>query len=303
MAATATAPALAYDWDDLRFFLALAREGSLSAAGAALGVTHTTVSRRMSAFETRLGVRLFERLPTGYVPTPAGEELRDAAERVEREVAAVDRRVLGRDARLSGTIRVTLPDIVATTFMPHVEAFGREYPEIALELATGTGITNLTRREADVALRVTARPAEHLVGRRVASLSVGLYASRGYLARRGDVADWREHRFIGWDEAMPEIAPLRWLRENVPPERIALRVNTPLVMLEAVRTGVGVGQLLCRSGDLEPSLVRVAGPDPEQAVPLWLLTHRDLRHVARIRAFLDFLAERIAAERPALEVA
>ena len=121
-------PALAYDWDDLRFFLAVAREGSLSAAAGLLGVTHTTVSRRITAFEQRLGVRLFERLPTGYVPTAAGEEMRHAAGRVEQEVASLDRKVLGRDERLQGTIRVALPDIIAANFMPHFEAFGRAYP-------------------------------------------------------------------------------------------------------------------------------------------------------------------------------
>jgi len=296
-----SAPSLAYDWDDLRFFLAVAREGSLTAAARSLGVTHTTVSRRLAAFEERIGVRLFERLPTGHATTPAGEEMRAAAERVEREVASVDRRVLGRDARLQGSIRLTLPDLVAVTFMPHLADFGRAYPEICLEVVTGTGITNLTRREADVALRVTARPAEHLVGRRLAELSVGLYASWAYLAERGEVRDWREHRFVGWDEAVPQIAPIRWLADQVPPARVALRVNSPLVMLEAVRAGVGVGQLLRRSGDPEPGLVRVGPLDPTASVPLWLLTHRDLRHVARIRALLDFLAERVAEERPRLE--
>lgn len=300
---TTTAPALGADWDDLRFFLALSRQGSLSAAATELGVTHTTVSRRIAAFETRLGVRLFERLPTGYAATAAGEEMRASAERVEAEVAALDRKVMGRDERLSGTIRVTLPDMVAKSFMSHIEAFGRDYPDITVELATSNAITNLTRREADVALRITSRPAEHLVGRRLARLSVGLYASKAYLDRYPERTELHQHRFVGWDEALPDVAPIRWLRERVPSERVAVRVNTPLVMFEAIRAGLGVGQLLCRAGDPEQALVRLGPADPEQALPLWLLTHRDLRNVARIRRFLDFLAKRVTDERDQLEVA
>ena len=132
---------------------------------------------------------------------------------------------------------------------------------------------------------------------------MAFYATQDYLERHADVAGFDEHRFIGWDEAVPEIAPLRWMRENVAPERIVMRVNTPLIMREAIRAGVGVGQLMCRSGDGEPDFVRVREPDPALALPLWLLTHRDLRKVARIRSFLEFIHERAVAERPKLEAA
>ncbi|MEN8196747.1 MAG: LysR family transcriptional regulator, partial [Pseudomonadota bacterium] len=178
------------DWDDLRFFLAVAHKGSIRAAAAALGVNHSTVSRRIDGFERKLGVRLFERLPTGYLVTPAGEDMMQSARRMEEEAAAIDRRVAGRDHRLSGPLRVTMPDSLAQKLlMPDIVAFSDRHPEIELELVISYVFADLNKREADVAIRMANDPPGHLVGRRVVRQAKAVYASRDYLARHDPAGD------------------------------------------------------------------------------------------------------------------
>ena len=187
------------NWDDLRVFLAVARAGSLSGAARTLGVNHSTVFRRIGAFEAALGVRLFERQPGGYLLTPAGEELRDGALRVEEEIANLSRKVAGQDLRLSGTVRVTTIDMLAFGLLPrHLAGFRDAYPGIEVDLVVGNATLNLSRREADVALRVGNAPAETLVGRRVGRLAFAVYGSAGYRARRPE-PDLALHDWIGFE--------------------------------------------------------------------------------------------------------
>jgi DNA-binding transcriptional LysR family regulator len=289
------------DWDDLRFFLAVARAGSLSRAARELSVNHSTVSRRLNAFESSLDVRLFERSASGYSLTAAGEELMETAARMEHEVAAVDRRLLSRDPRLTGTLRVALADFGAPMIVPDLAAFAAAYPGIELEMVADNAFANLTRREADVAVRGTNDPPQHLVGRRVAFMSMAIYASTGYLERHGDLPDLDAHTWVGWDESVRQLRSAIWIRQNVKPERVASRVNSAFVMHEAVKAGLGVGFLYCFRADPDPELRRVQPVERDFDVALWLLTHEDLRRSARVRAFLDFMAERFAAHRDLLE--
>lgn len=279
------------NWDDLRMFLAIARAESLSGAARTLGVNHSTVFRRIGAFEEKLGVRLFERLPSGYLLTHAGEEMYEGALRVEDEISGLSRKVSGQDLRLSGTVRVTTVDMLALWLLPwHFAAFRRAYPGIELEIAVSNAALNLTKREADVALRVGNEPPESLVGRRVGRLVFAIYGSSDYRARR-TAEDLGSHDWIGLDS---DHAPLaRRFARFLPEVRPVYRANSVAAAVALAKGGIGLAPLPCGLADMEPDLVRI-GPLPEDfTLDLWLLTHEDLRRTARIRAILDFLAERL----------
>jgi len=170
------------EWDDVRIFLALVRAGSVRASAAKAGVSHSTVARRVEALETRLGAKLFDRLPSGYALTAAGEDLYEVAESVENEMDAVRRRLVGQDRRLAGVIRVTMVDIIAThLLMPDLTRFNELYPDIELEVVITYEPLNLTRREADIAIRFAKNPPDHLIGHRLASAANAVYATQDYL--------------------------------------------------------------------------------------------------------------------------
>jgi molybdate transport repressor ModE-like protein len=285
------------DWDDLRTFLAVARAGSLTEAARALGVSYSTVSRRLAALEEGLGARLFERLASGYEPTPAGAEMLESARRMEAEFEALSRRVRGRDARLAGRVRVATTDALATSFMPELAAFSRRFPEIEVDLLSTPEPAELAMREAEVALLVTDRPPPSLVGRRLARLPSALYASRAYLADHPADRELAAHVWVGWEEGMSHIPAARWMREHVPHARVACRVSTGTALRSAVRAGVGIAHLLCFLADEDPALERLRPPEPALETGLWLLTHEDLRTTGRVRVFLDFMAEAIGRHR------
>jgi len=293
------------DWNDLRSFLAIAREGSLQGAARALGVNHSTVFRRLNALEARLGVRLFDRSPRGYGLTAAGEQMVRSAERVEDEILGLERRLLGGDVRLAGSLRVTTTDtLVHGVLGPHLRAFQAAYPGIELELITGNAFFDLSKREADVALRPSRHPGDAMVGRRLAALAVALYAARDYLAARGRPAspdELADHALITGDVSLAHLPATRWLARHVPTAGSVLRCNSWLSQLAAARAGLGLAALPCFLGDRAPELVRVLPPDPALAGELWLLTHPDLRRTARVRAFMETIARGIRRERALLE--
>lgn len=282
------------DWDDLRHFLAVARAGSLSGAARVLEVNHSTVFRRISAFEEHLGVRLFDRLPNGYVLTPAGEQMREAALRIEEEIASLDRRLAGQDSRLTGTVRITTIDMLALGVLPrHLAAFRAAFPGIELELTISNSVLSLTRREADIALRVSNDPPETLVGRRVSRLVFAAYGSTEYVARQPQ-ADLGSHDWIGLDSEHAPLA-LRFAR-FLPGVRPVFRANSVAATIAAAKAGIGLAALPCGLADMERDLQRVSSLPGDFTLDLWLLTHEDLRATARIRAVLDFLAARLAVE-------
>lgn len=291
--------AKAQNWDDLRYFLAVAKTGSLSGAARRLGVNHSTVFRRIGAFETELGVRLFERVPSGYLLTQAGEEMRDGALRVEDEIASLSRKVTGQDLRLSGTIRVTTLDMLAFGLLPrHLARFRILYPGIEVELIVGNATLNLNRREADIALRVGNAPPETLVGRRVGRLVFAIYGNETYLAGKSGI-ELETHDWIGFDTE--HAALTRRVGAFLPSAQPLLRTNSIAAAIAATKAGMGLAPLPCGLADLEPDLVRVAILPEDFTLDLWILTHEDLRQTARIRAFLDFMAKELAKESPLLE--
>ena len=286
------------DWNDLRLFLAVARAGTLSGAARALGINHSTVFRRITAFEERLGVRLFDRLPNGYVLTAPGEEMRDTVARIEEEIAAMALKVTGQDQRPSGTIRITATDMLAVGVLPpHLAAFRAEWPRIELELLVSDSVLDLARREADVALRVGNPVQDTLVGRRVGRLAFAVYASAELLAR--EAGDPERGDWVGYGSSHGPLS--RNLARWWPGMRQVCRTNSITAAVAAAKAGIGLAALPCAIADRDADLVRIA-PFPENfALDLWLLTHEDLRRTARIRAFLDFMTEALAAEADLLE--
>lgn len=290
-----------FDWDDLRYILAVAAAGSLAGAARSLGVNHTTVLRRVSAFEDQHGLRLFERLPTGYVLTPGGEELIAAARRIDATVNDLERKLAGQDLKLSGTVRVTTTDTLMGSLLPEILARFRDaHPGITVEIAISNAFLNLTKRDADVAIRPARNPPETLVGRRVAKVAFAIYGQRRYLARR-KTQDLKGQRWILPDDSLANTAAAQWLKSELPDVEVALRTDSLLAAAQAARAGIGLAALPCYLGDTLSELVCVEGPVTAMETALWILTHEDLKHVARIRAFSDFAAEAFKERRALLE--
>ena len=278
------------NWDDVRFFLTLCREGSVSRAGKQLGVNHTTVARRISAFEDKLGSRLFDRTRDGYVMTQAAENIFDKACEMEEHAQAIDRAMYGSDAELRGLLRLTVPyDFANRIIAPEIVRFRREYPAIDLELLTTTDRLDLAARAADIAVRLTAEPPEYLVGREVLPLRHGIYATQGYLRRMGQQP---EVVLFRGDTDMPE-----WVAQHFPDARVALRTDNLTTMLAAVAAGVGLARMPCFEADSDRRLRRLDLELSPSAWGIWILNHVDLRSTARVRVCREFLIDIIESRR------
>lgn len=272
------------DWDDLRYFLAVARAGSVTAAATDLGVNHSTVSRRIQAFEKRHNFRLFERLPSGYVMTQAGENIYPKALEMEQTAQGVEREMFGQDTRLQGRLRLTTSNYLAhEIILPHLPEFHAQYPDIELQLLVGKSLQNMAARDADIAVRLTPQPPDNLVGRQIAWLHQGVYVSRPYLARRGatdEVILWLQ------DTHLPE-----WQKRHFPNARIALKVDDVSTLFHAVKAGLGMAQLPCCIADQDAALLRLDIELPPPSWGVWVLSHVDLRATARVRVCREFLLE------------
>lgn len=288
------------NWDDFRYFLAIAREESLSAAGRSLGVSQPTVSRRLAGIELRLGVRLFDRTERGYALTVAGSEILETVEHVEVELTDIDRRIFGRDWQLTGSLRVTCTEVLANQYLsPHFARFLAEHPEIDLSVVCTFQHISLSRREADVALRVTQQPPDTLIGRRLVDVAVAAYAAPEATARDADRATPEAWDWIGWQD---ETYNRMMIRGAFPDARIRHRIDDLQAMRSMARAGLGVVVLPCYLADPDAGLRRVR-PEPiaDVGLGLWVLSHPDIRRVARVRLFTEFIAETILADRDLFE--
>ena len=291
-------------WDDFRLIKAVADARGLPAAAAAIGVNHSTVFRRLKQIEEALGTVLFERHRTGYALTPAGEEMVALANRLDEEITAVGRKLAGREPAPSGELRVTTPDsLLIEMLMPMLATFRQRYPEVRLDIVLSNQALNLSKRDADVAVRATDHPPENLVGRRVARIAWALYGRAQDFPEPGAVTQEQleTRNWVSLGDTLGALKAVKFVQENVAPERVAYKINSVLGLAEAVEAGIGIGHIPCLIGDARPSLVRLAPPDDDYAADLWLLTHPDLRHSPRVRAFLDFLAVEIARLRRFIE--
>ncbi|MGO2008477.1 LysR family transcriptional regulator [Vreelandella alkaliphila] len=290
-------------WDDLQIVLAIAETGSLSGASRALRISHATVFRRLSDMERRLGVTLFERSRTGYTPTLAGDDLTASAKRVQSEVNGAERRIIGQDLTLTGSLRITTTDtLFAGLLSPLLASFRQRYPDITLEVIISNQLQSLSRREADIAIRPTHKPPETLVGRKVSDISLAIYGQKALWQNAPlllntplplDPVSLQKEAWIGPDVHLGDTALEKWMMDK----RAAYKLDSMLGMQSAVRHGAGIAVLPCYLGDADEALLRLSAPIETLTTPLWLLTHPDLRRVARVRTFMEAMAEGIRNQR------
>ena len=289
------------NWNDLKLVLAIARGRSLGKGATLLAINHSTAFRNLNALETKIGARLFERLPGGvYAPTAVGEQVARTAERMETEANALDREVTGSDARLVGTLRVTASETLAYSVLTRqLSVFRDLHPGITVEMLIDNRVFDLSRREADVALRV-ARPKEpDLFGKKLASIGWTIYGARRFAEHAGAGLDaLRELPFVGWSENVSGVAAADWLAAHIGTRQIVYRANSLINQFCAAREGMGLVVLPCYLADGEPKLMRML-PQPvaELERELWIVTHEDLKNTARIRAFLDVVGSGLAEQK------
>lgn len=282
-----------FDWNDLKYFLAVARNGSTIAAAKALGHNQSTVQRRIVELEKRLGRKLVTRTASGYRLTDLGRELQPYAERIEAMVVDFERHVADTRRDSSGLIRVTCPEPIMQRMTPLIERFHARYPRLRVEFVMSDRYLDLSKGEADVAFR-SGDTDDELVGRKIADSVWAVYASRAYIERHGrpaHVEDLSQHPLVSFDESMSRHRVAKWLKDVAPDARIVARNNSVLGLMYAVKSGVGVGALPTAIADTEPDLVRVLGPISELQRSWRLLAHPDLRRTPRIAAFFDFILE------------
>ena len=291
-----------FDWNDLRYFLAVAREGSTLAAAKALGVSQPTVQRRLSALEESIKRQLVEHHPTGYRLTEFGKTLFPHAEDVERSITAFQRQLMSGGQELSGTLRVTCPEGMASRLLaPLIESFRAKYPELRVDLIMTDRRLDLAKGEAEVAVRMHKPGDESLIARKIANTPWSVYASRTYIKRHGrpqQQEDLDNHAVIEFGGEIAQIKASRWLRSTAPRATIAARGNSMLGVLAAVKSGAGLAPLPMLLGGGEEDLEPLLAPIPEIGSKIYIVMHSDLRRTARVRAFCEFVAAEIVRFRP-----
>lgn len=277
------------NWDDLKLFLAVARSGSISGAAKKLDIQHSTVSRRLRKLEEALGARLLERKNSGYELTPAGENVRQAADRMDTEVMQVDAAVLGKDANLVGPLKVTaINNMASTVLMPIFASFSKAYPLVELQIMVSNLDSSLSQREADIAIRLTNSPTETLIGKRLVTVASTIYGSRAYLQQLRDTRG--DPGWIGVDCCTFHKS---WTRQACSGQAHNFISDDTLLTLSAIKQDLGVSYLPCFMGDMDPMLERYCDPDPAHNLGLWILLHPDLRRTARVLAFRNHMKQSI----------
>ncbi len=301
-AAAATASRL--DWDDLRYVLSVARHGSLSGAARELAVTHSTMLRRIDAIEAKLQARLFERMRNGYVVTEAGDTLQRIAQQCEPLVAEAERCIVGGDTRLTGSLRVTTAFVVSQHLLPKALAeFCAAYPQIEVQMLATPERVDLSRREADIAVRMSSQVPDYLVGRKLGDARFRVYGwhAAPFLAGAGKKPKLRPIETLvntlPWISVEADVQDRffnRWLQANVPASSVVVRSDHFPNTLALLRTGMGVTIMPEFVTSDVPGLVVLSEPINELQTPLWILTHPDLRNTARVRAFMQMVGDRLA---------
>lgn len=291
-----------FNWNDLKFFLAVARQQSTIAAGKTLGVNQSTVHRRLVELEKRLQRKLVTREPVGYRLTDYAKELLPYAERIESEVKDFERHVKDKTRDLTGVIRVTCPEPIVSRLTKSAlfDRFHERYPALRIEFLSSDRYLDLTKGEADIAFR-SGDTDEELVGRKIADSLWAVYASKDYIARHGKpekLEDLKQHLLVAFDVSLSNHRTSTWLKEVAPDAKIAARSNSVLGLASSIKSGVGIGPLPTAVGDAEEQLVKIMGPIPELTRSWRILTHPDLRHTPRISAFFDFIVEQRALMKP-----
>ncbi len=294
---------MSVDWNDLKVFLAVARAGSIRGASESLKVAHSTVSRRMDALEFALKTRLFDRTSDGLLITSAGEDLLVSARTIEETMHAAERSVAGRDRELSGDVRFTLPLPMAVCVLTDDLAnFVEQNPLVNLILNVTEDLLDLSKREADIAMRFTMRgnsPPDYLVGRNLAAQASCAYASSDYIESHVFSGSGRNGRWLGWDDV---VEYPQWVHSaGLEPLPVTGSFDDVFVQMAFAKRGLGMAFLPCMMGDLEPGLQRVPGARPVPHSTLWVLTHPDLRDSVRLRSFREYLYDVVSDKLDLIE--
>ncbi|MEE1673395.1 LysR family transcriptional regulator [Agarivorans aestuarii] len=288
------------NWDDLKYFLAVCRNGSIRAAATELQVNHATVSRRINSFEASLGRRLFERSPQGYQCTAMGDEIFAEAEKLEQSLKAVERRVAGNDASMVGEIRVTSHQIIAEhLLMPAIAEFCQLYPDIHIEIIDSFKLLSISNREADVAFRLCDSPPEHLIGRKLATIHRACYIAANKQAKLADPTWLAQQNWLGWSDKQQR--PIGKIAKSYPKLASRHKLLSPSLQVAACKQGMGVAILGCFIGDTSKDLVRIP---PYLSVPkydLWILSHPDLQQNKKVLTFVRFMTKKFLAQRELIE--
>ena len=294
-----------FDWNDLKYFLAVARNGSTLAAARSLRLSQSTVHRRILELERQLGEQLVTRHPAGYRLTELGDNLRSYAERIEQSVLDFERQASawGKDVR--GTVKVTCPEEVGSRLLASglIDKFNEQYQALRVEFVLSDKNLDLSRGQADVAIRAVRPTDNTLIGRKLADSSWAVYASKSYVRRHGGVRrpeDIDHHSIVLFDGKMRDHCSARWLRSVAPNARIAARANNMLAMQLAVRSGAGLAPMPVIVGDKDKALMRVLGPVQDITTPFFLLMHSDMKRTPRVRVFFDFIVAEIPRVRELL---
>jgi len=288
------------DWESLRIFLAVARDGSARRAADQLGTHYTSITRRLKVFEAEVGGRLFDKGPGGYVLTQLGGSVLQHVEAMESEALAVGRRLLGADERIQGTLRVTTTTTLAAYLLvEEFKAFTKEYPGIDLRIQTGYAFADLSRGEAEVTIRASNAPGDRLVGRRFATYHQSVYATPEYITLHPPDTDGSGCVWMDW--VTDEVFRRRAKRSEFPLVKHYAQIEDEVLLLEAAKAGMGMATMPCFYADKAHELVRVSRRAPEPVLGIWLLTHPDLSRNARVRCFTDYFSAALKGKRGQLE--
>lgn len=285
------------NWDDMRLFLAVARTGSISGAAKHLEVQHSTVSRRLRSLEEKLGARLIERKKSGYELTVAGENIKQSALRIEREMLGVDEALMGKDTNLVGPLRVTaINNMASSVLMPIFARFSDEHPQVELHIIVSNMDASLAQREADIAIRLTNSPTDTLIGKRMLTAASTIYGSREYLQKIKQQA--AEPKWIGVNCC---VFHKTWTKQYCTHQSHNFYSDDTLLTLAAIKEDLGVAYLPCFLGDADPLLERYSEPEEQHDLGLWILLHPDLKRTARVLAFRDYMIKSIQKKRDLFE--
>ncbi|MCG2666323.1 LysR family transcriptional regulator [Bradyrhizobium sp. GCM10023182] len=295
---------MTWQWDDIRFFLAVSRAGSLSAAARTLGVGHVTVGRRIALLEKQLGVTLLNRNPDGFVTTPAGEAILRQCAAMESAAADLERIVAGHDALLKGSVRVATTEALGYQLVaPAIATLRKSHPELRVDLITGVRTLDIARREADLAVRFARPSASDLICRKLGDVAFSLYASKRYLASKG--APKQGQGLAGFDlitySGTPTAMGPFFMGESIEGAQVALRSDSPFIQLRAAANHTGIAEVTCFLGDRAPDVVRVWPDRPPARRALWMIMHQDMKRAARIKAVSNAITETYRREKRTLE--
>ena len=285
------------DWNSLKVFLAVVRSGTLSGAASDLEVNHSTVFRRLNAFEDKVGGQLFERKNNRYELTTLGHELHELAQNIDNSFDSISRHIVGKDIQPKGIVKITAPNNIAYRYLPrYITTFNLQYPDIQIELLVSNQEFNMSNRQADIAVRSTSSPPEHLIGRQVCTLNWSVFASQAYKDKFGlpnNIDELEKHVLIGATGGMRRLPAFIWQDKHFA-NQVITRCDDLTAMSYFVESGQGMAFL--PDDQSRPELIKLFAIQDSQPSNIWLLTHHDLRNVERIKLVMQYLTKAFSQE-------